>query len=187
MPKRKHLPMRCRYQAISPNEIWHVDIHNWTKNPGTYIYGVIDDRSRYAIGLSVLTSKDAKSTAKEMDKFIKEYIIPGAIWSDNGGENLVIPFKELLNQYQIRLINTHPNNPQQNGKIERLWPSLDKMTTPDPLSVERFRNNYNNVIPHSALDGLTPRDVYYASKHYSQGDPIEIDVLNGNHLVRKVI
>ena len=43
---------------------------------------------------------------------------------------------------------------EQNGKIERLWRSLEKMTTTNLNSIEIFRNNYNNYIPHSASNTI---------------------------------
>ena len=45
-PKRKAQPQqRCRYQAVYPNQIWHVDIHIWSKYTGLYIFGVIDEHT----------------------------------------------------------------------------------------------------------------------------------------------
>ena len=77
-PKRKAQPQqRCRYQAVYPNQKWIVDIHNV----------VIDDRSRFLIGLSLISKKNSASTSKELEKMFIQYGIPGAIWSDNGGEN----------------------------------------------------------------------------------------------------
>ena len=57
--------------------------------PGLMVYGIIDDKSRFLISLSLLVSKDAKTWANEMKKAIIEYGPVGAIWSDNGGEILV--------------------------------------------------------------------------------------------------
>ena len=83
-----------------------------------------------------------------------QYGIPGAIWSDNGGENIGKKTIDLLKKYNVRLIRTSPYNPGQNGKIERLWRSLEKMTTTNLNSIEIFRNNYNNYIPHSASNTI---------------------------------
>lgn len=151
-PKRKpQPPQRCRYQAVYPNQIWHIDIHIWSRHNGLYIFGVIDDRSRFVIGLSILTQKNSTATSKELEKMFIQYGVPGAIWSDNGGENIGKKMIDLLNKYNVRLIRTTPYNPEQNGKIERLWQSLERMTNQNYDSIEIFRNNYNNIIPHTSL------------------------------------
>ena len=38
--------------------------------PGLMVYGIIDDKSRFLISLSLLVSKDAKTCANEMKKAI---------------------------------------------------------------------------------------------------------------------
>ena len=187
-PKRKAQPQqRCRYQAVYPNQIWHVDIHIWSKYTGLYIFGVIDDRSRFLIGLSLISKKNSASTSKELEKMFIQYGIPGAIWSDNGGENIGKKTIDLLKKYNVRLIRTSPYNPEQNGKIERLWRSLEKMTTTNLNSIEIFRNNYNNYIPHSAFKHQAPSDVYYGIRHFKPSDSFEIDELVNNQIIRKTI
>ena len=38
------------------------------------------------LGLSLISKKNSASTSKELEKMFIQYGIPGAIWSDNGGE-----------------------------------------------------------------------------------------------------
>lgn len=115
------------------------------------------------------------------------YGVPDAIWCDNGGENISVNMINLLNQYGIRLIRTQPYNPQQNGKIERLWPSFELMTNDNIESIEIFRYNYNNIIPHSSLNYHTTSEVYFGIIHFAFGYIFEIDEKVNNQIIRRII
>ena len=68
---------------------------------------------------------------------------------------------------------TNPYSPEQNGKIERLWQSFEKMTTSNPFSIIVFRNNYNNLIPNRALNYKTPLELFTQLSHWKPNLPIE--------------
>lgn len=71
-PKRKAQPQqRCRYQAVYPNQIWHVDIHIWSKYTGLYIFGVIDDRSRFLIESREKPRQDGKNPSRVPSEKVK--------------------------------------------------------------------------------------------------------------------
>jgi transposase InsO family protein len=50
---------------------------------------------------------------------------PYTIWSDNGGE-FAGRLDDILPQLHIKHNRTKPYNPQQNGKMERFWATVDK-------------------------------------------------------------
>ena len=58
--------------------------------------------------------------------------------------NTGLEFVNMLKEFGIKTVRTNPYSPEQNGKIERLWQSFEKMTTSNPFSIIVFRNNYNN-------------------------------------------
>ena len=176
--EKKETIYRCRFEDILVNAIWNVDIHYCKKMPGLMVYGIIDDKSRFLISLSLLVSKDAKTCANEMKKAIIEYGPVGAIWSDNGEENTGLEFVNMLKEFGIKTVRTNPYSPEQNGKIERLWQSFEKMTTSNPFSTIVFRNNYNNLIPNRALNYKTPLELYTQLSHWKPNLPIEYIVDN---------
>lgn len=167
--------VRCRYECLTVNGIWHADIHYISHIPGCYVYGIIDDKSRYLTGLYLITSKDSKTVSEKLEESIRKYGPVGFLWTDNGGENVGGPTKAVMEREAVALLTTQPCTPQQNGKIERLWPSLERMTNADPASLQRFRDNYNNVIPHTALGWKRPAEAF-AEQHYVKGDPVQIKV-----------
>lgn len=170
---------RCRYEALLCNGIWHVDVHYPNQDPDNYVYGIIDDKSRFIIGLSLIQSKTASVCADLFQQAITKYGPPAICWSDNGGENIGNVFRRMLQDNGVGYITTEPYTPQQNGKVERLWRSYEKMCSSTPLSLEQFVHNYNNIIPHTSIDYLCPCDVYNdLNLRWKPGMPIQYMVDN---------
>ena len=157
-PERHHADVgKTRYEACTSNLIWHVDIH-FIKVPNRSrkmpFYAIIDDRSRYLIAYKKLRRK----TASECLEVLKEAILmwgkPFCIWSDNGGENAGI-FDQYLREHNIKHVHTLPHSPQQNGKMEVWWKTLDRYTENDTSDerIEHCVNMYNDT-PHRGLPKL---------------------------------
>jgi transposase InsO family protein len=91
---------------------------------------------------------------------------PYAIWSDNGTE-FKGAFQDLLQERDIRHVHIAPSNPQQNGKMERFWPTIERCPTRDAM--ENWIEGYN-ISPHHGLEHfeqsegnmvrMTPTDAY---------------------------
>lgn len=164
---------RCRYTASKSNTLWHIDIH-YPKDSSKYIYGIIDDYSRYLLDLVIVEVKTALDCSIAFERAVEKYGAPAVVLSDNGGENVGSDFRNMLKKHQIRFLTTEPYNPEQNGKIERVWPSFEKMCITDANSIARFLNNYNDVIPHCALNFKVPADYYHdMDNRWVAGMPIE--------------
>lgn len=167
------------YEAILPNTIWHVDIH-FLKEPETLpVYGIIDDKSRYLLALKLLRNKSSTETSKVAIATVQKYGAPFCFWSDNGKENEG-EFTKFLSTYDIQIRKSAPYMPRQNGKIERLWPSLDKNAPKSSefesinQELEEFRQKYNDM-PHGAHPKIgvrpyTPREVYNKFKKWTKDD-----------------
>lgn len=105
---------------------------------------------------------------------IHQYGSPAICWSDNGGENASNVFRKMLKNNGIGYVTTEPYTPQQNGKVERLWRSFEKMCSSTPLSIEQFVHNYNCVIPHTSLSYLCPAQIFNDPQlKWQPGMPIE--------------
>ena len=84
--------------------------------------------------------------------------------------------KHVATTNQIKIHQIHPSQPQENGKIERFWYTLDtSLKHKDQL--EEFRNEYNNYWDHRGLllltgKEMTPAEAWESMEHYSgQPDP----------------
>jgi len=132
------------------------------------ILAVIDDFSRECLALVCDTSLSGERVARELDALIRIYGKPAMIVSDNGTE---LTSRAILRWQQEVGVEWHyiaPGKPQQNGFVEsfngRLRDELLNEEVFESLSharrvIARWRHDYNNVRPHSALNGHTPASV----------------------------
>jgi transposase InsO family protein len=157
---------RCRYEASQVNLIWHTDLHLYSLTH-EWMIAFIDDASRRLMGWAFLTDKKAISTRAVLETTIDtNHVTPYAIWSDNGTE-FKGAFQDLLQEQHIHHVHTAPRNPQQNGKMERFWPTIERCPSRDAM--EEWIEGYNRS-PHQGLgkfkqsDGtmvrMTPIDAY---------------------------
>ena len=166
-----------KYRAISKNLIWHCDIHYLHGNVSFPFFAILNDMTRKVLKTKLLKNKSSNSTANILRKLLEEFI-PYCIWTDNGGENRG-EFGQVMQENGIVWKHTLPYMPRQNGKVERLWPSLEKFL-PDELddiqqikdSVQQFIEKYNNT-PHLSLDinpktnsNYTPNELFEVSKFW---------------------
>jgi hypothetical protein len=145
LKKQKKELYRCEYEADYVNMIWHTDLHLFKKTQQVITW--IDDKSRKCMGFKFIRNKEAKATRKALEEVLERYSKPYAIWSDNGTE-FKAEFAELLAENGILHVHTLPGNPQQNGKCERYWKTLEMAAGPDEVAT--LIDQYNNI-PHFSL------------------------------------
>lgn len=81
--------VRCRYECVHVNSVWHGDIH-YIKFQGEmrYIFVLMDDKSRYIVSYGMSKFKTTAFVISVFDEAIDYYeITPLYYWSDNGREN----------------------------------------------------------------------------------------------------
>lgn len=107
----------------------------------------------------------------------REYGLPQAIRTDNGAPFATRALAGLsrLAVWWIKLgivpERIQAGHPEQNGRHERMHRTLKAEATQPPASnrrqqqqaLERFRQEYNEVRPHEALQMRTPAEVYQPS------------------------
>lgn len=128
-----------RYERTRPNELWHIDI----KGPffinlagkgyiKTWLVGIVDDHSRFVIGLRILPEAKAKPILVWLDQCFELCGQPLQLMSDNG-QPLVVWMPGVLTQFgkrlrdlRIRHLRTQISSPWTNGKIEAFWGVLQQ-------------------------------------------------------------
>ena len=144
------------YERSRPNELWHIDIKGpfflqrargeYTK---VWIVGLVDDHSRFLIGLRVLPRPQTRPILAWLDDCLELCGTPLELMSDNGSPfvtwmpGVLTLFGKTLEDLRIRHIRTQVNSPWTNGKIERFWgvlqsELLDRQVLPDPRGSRRW-------------------------------------------------
>ena len=151
----------------APNQRWSLDFLSDQLRDGRRfrILAVVDDFTRECLALVADTSLSGLRTARELDAIIRERGKPASIVSDNGTE---LTSMAILNWCQETRVAWHyiaPGKPTQNAFIEsfngRLRDELLNETLFASLADARvalldWKNDYNDVRPHSAIGNIPP-------------------------------
>lgn len=153
-----------RWQREHPNSLWQMDVSD-QKIKDKYCFAVIDDCSRYCLGIFGLNNISTKIITKLLDDLIKIHGKPREFLTDNGNvfglRSKHSQFDRWCNRRSVKHIRTAIHSPTTSGKIERFFQTLDKETKfcKDP---EHFRMRYNHFRPHTSLQGKSPASIYFA-------------------------
>lgn len=190
---RPSLPRRGgpRYERSSPNSLWHIDI----KGPffiqlgrerylKTWIYGLVDDHSRYMLGLRIAAGRELATILTWLRDCIDLCGRPLDLMSDNGTEfvhwmpGLLNRFGKTLHELEIRHIKTQINTPWTNGKIESFWATLQsevldrevfRSLADAEVSLERYVRYYNYHRLHGEIGWLTPGERFDGTPFTDRG------------------
>jgi len=162
--KRKKRIKYIRWQRKHPNSLWQMDTSD-QKIEGKYCFAVIDDASRYCLGLFALNETSTNSIISALDLVFKIHGKPREILTDNGAcfglKSKHSRFDRALNRRGIKHIRTAIHSPTTSGKIERFFQTLDKEFAFCNKDAELFRMRYNHFRPHQSLENKSPGEIYF--------------------------
>jgi len=154
-----------RWQRKHINSLWQMDLSD-QKIQGKYCFAVIDDCSRYCLGLFALNETSTIAITFLLDKIIKIHGCPREILTDNGSvfglRSKHSKFDVWCRRRNIKHIRTAIHSPTTSGKIERFFQTLDKEFQFCNKDAELFRMRYNHFRPHTSLENKVPSEVYFA-------------------------
>jgi transposase InsO family protein len=189
-PAESHRPALQRFERAQPNELWQMDFKGqYPVRPGTWCFplSVLDDHSRYAVGLFAMTSTEGAPVHAALQGCFERYGVPLAMrvdhgspwWNTSNGHGLTRLSVALITQ-GIDLIYSGVRHPQTQGKVERFHRTLGTRlrqwgvptTLADfPPALDRFRQEYNDVRPHEATQLTPPAMKYHASPRAYMATP----------------
>ncbi len=153
-----------RWQRKHPNSLWQIDHTDEQDLFHCYTLSVIDDCSRYSFALVKLNRVTTNVVIKVLDDLIKVYGKPKQILTDNGGayglKSLHSKFDRWCKKRGVQHIRTKVHSPTTNGKVERLFKTIDEELPYCNNDLELFRQRYNHIRPHGSLKGQTPAEKY---------------------------
>ena len=141
-----------------------------------YPLSLLDDCSRYLLGLWPQTGTDAPGARKVLEAHFREQGVPlemlmdhGSTWYSNNTEHGLTWLSVWLIKQGITLRYSGVHHPQTQGKVERLHGTFKRRTKHrgEPTTMrewatwlQEFRYEYNYERPHEALEMKTPAEVY---------------------------
>lgn len=196
----KHKPF-VRFEKDHCNEMWQTDFKGEFKmvdNNYCYPLNIFDDHSRFAIKIAPSLTT-ANTVIPVFRSAFEEYGMPESVLSDNGAQFAgfrqgFTQFEKWLMNHDVLPIHGRILHPQTQGKIERFHRTMKnellKHTVIQDIhdadkQFQLWREKYNTVRPHEALNMRCPADVYTPSnKTYI--DPVAPYEYGGQYHVIKV-
>ena len=169
-------------RATACNEVWTVDFKGWWRTrdgqrcePLT----VRDAFSRYVLAIKVLKSPSMEGVRAVFKKLFRRYGVPRYIQCDNGGPFINVQARGGLTRLSawwvslgIVVVRSRRGCPQDNGAHERMHRDVSEDLQSFPAgslgaeqrACDRWRQEFNHVRPHEALNGKTPAELYRPSE-----------------------
>lgn len=171
---RKRTVHDQRYEAVRPNQLWHLDfVHRYVNKLHIYILLLLDDYSRFIVGAEIWEGERVDRVIETFESAVSRHGRPEMAMSDGGSAfwawRGVSRFTRVLDEMGID--QWIAKVPQVNGKLEVLNANLAK----ELFNQERFfdlgqtqqrlvawREFYNFRRTHHGLGGLlVPADRYF--------------------------
>jgi transposase InsO family protein len=163
------------FERSTPNQLWQGDIFTFRLG-GRYAYlvGMIDDYSRYMVGLELYRSQTADQVIEVYRRAVGEYGVPKEVLTDHGRQYSnwrgTTRFERELGKDRVRHIQSQPHHPMTLGKMERFWKTVyeEFLARVQFGSFEEAQDRlrqwvqyYNHKRPHQGIGGLFPADRYF--------------------------
>ncbi len=170
----------CRFEHPRPNDLWQMDFkgHFALDNGRCFPLTVLDDHSRFAIGLRACSGQSMIPTQIALREVFRRYGLPARITMDNGSpwgstnKPAHTNFTVWLLRLGVAVSHSRPHHPQTQGKDERFHRTLQaellryatlRTLTQCQLEFDRWRDLYNCQRPHEALSMQVPASRYVPS------------------------
>lgn len=194
-----------RFEHEAPNQLWQMDFkgHFPLTDPRAgrcYPLTVLDDHSRFAVCLKACPGETGDLVRGALIEAFKIYGIPERITCDNGNpwgtprQNGITKIEAWLMRIGIQVSHSRPMHPQTQGKDERFHRTLKRELLDRngfsslqacQKALDRWRDQYNLIRPHQALDQKPPVSRYIVSARPYPDRLPEVEYDTGDN-VRKV-
>ena len=187
-----------RYERPHINEVWCGDSSVGPylktidgKKHKVYIIALIDDASRFIVGIDVFFNDNFVNLMSVMKSAVAKYGRPQMFNFDNGSSYKNKQMELLAARIGSVIHYDQPYTPTQKAKIERWFRTMkdqwmSSLDIRDFHSLDELRGNllayvqkYNQTV-HSSLNGMSPQDRYFSEPnlfHRLSDEEIEHDFL----------
>jgi putative transposase len=169
-PNKQRKRKWVRYERTHANDLWHTD---WCQINKNWFIAYQDDASRHILAWDLYENATSQNAVQTLHTALHEHGTPNDLLTDPGAQFYHTPgegkeqgktqFQQTLEQNGINHIVGRPNHPQTNGKIERLFQTLQNKLDQFE-SMHECIHWYNNLKPHKSLrlnEAETPQEAFY--------------------------
>lgn len=157
-----------KWQREHSNSLWQID--SFQLLDGSWITCVLDDCSRYCLGIRKNVALSTIVVTKLLEKIIARCGAPREILSDNGAEHgstsKQSKFDHWCAKHDIKHIRSRIHKPTTAGKVERFQQTVQREMPYCNNDIELFRYRYNHIRPHMSLQGKRPAEVYFDQQQW---------------------
>ena len=154
-------------QLTGPNQMWVLDfVHDSLAGGRSFrTLNIMDGWSREALCIEADTSLTGKRVVRVLEELVQVRGKPQFLQMDNGPEFRGLEVDQWAYRNGVKLHFIEPGKPTQNGHIESFNGKLrDECLNQEWFTsllharvvLQAWKNDYNTVRPHSALNYLTP-------------------------------
>jgi transposase InsO family protein len=159
-----------RFERPYPNDMWQIDGDE--NDDGTWRVPVVDDCSRYSLGVYDIKDNTTEAMIAILEDCIKRHGKPKQILTDNGpefgGTSKDSEFDKWCKKQGIIHIRSGVHKPTTVGKVSAMQRTIQAEIEHWKGDTELWRMMYNHERPHESLRGLTPADVYFQFKRHKK-------------------
>ena len=167
-----------RFRKPWRNYLWQSDIKYgiYVNGRPTYMVCFLDDCTRNILHSEFYDTLDQTIVQDCFRKALLKYGAPDSVYFDNGKQFRTHWMKRACGKLGIRLLYAKPYNPEGKGKQERYNQTVDSFLKEAILEHPKDLQELNRLyrvwmeecylnLPHSALDGKSPREAYENDCH----------------------
>ena len=156
-----------RHRANHKDHVWTYDFVQTRTHDGRVVrmLTVLDEHTRECLAIDVARCLDSEDVLERLTWLFVTRDVPEHIRSDNGSEFTATAVRTWLQKVGVQTLFIEPGSPWENGYIESFNGKLrDELLngeifytlTEAKVLVERWRQEYNTVRPHSSLGYRPP-------------------------------
>lgn len=157
----------AKIKADGVNDVWCLDVVFDTTQHGTTVkfLTLLDEFSHYNLDIAASRRMGGREVVATLEAAVAAHGAPAYLRSDNGGEFISHLLQEWLVRAGIKTRFIEPGSPWQNGvnesfngrfRDECLNRELLGSVLEAQCIARNFRDDYNNVRPHSSIGYRTP-------------------------------
>jgi putative transposase len=169
--RRPKVPPRpdAKVKATAVNDVWCVDVVFDTTQGGTMVkfLTIVDEYSHYCLDIVASRRLGARDVVAALSALVARYGAPCHLRCDNGGEFIAGHLQKWLAHAGVQTRFIEPGSPWQNGinesfngrfRDECLNRELLGTLLEAQCVARSFRDEYNDIRPHSTISYRTPTE-----------------------------